>query len=172
LDRTAGGLRANNGKPDAHQRGDSTASTPLTEVLIDSTTARIRRRATAAVTGTLAAAALLAALVVGSPASAGATPRPPADPSGAFLLRDGRFTPLGPVPGAAGSGHVNLDNRGQVVGFYRDDQGVFRSFVKDRRGRVTTFAVPGAAATLAAGINDHGQVVIPELATGLLPVTR
>jgi uncharacterized membrane protein len=131
---------------------------PLTEVPMDSTTGRIRRRATAAVASALAAATVLAALVVAPPTPAGAAPRP-ADPAGAFLLRDGRFTPLGGVPGAAASGHVNLNNRGQVVGFYPDDQGVFRSFVKDRRGRVTTFAVPGAAATLAAGINDRGQVV-------------
>jgi YD repeat-containing protein len=105
-------------------------SDPLTEVPMDSTTNGIRRRATAAVTSALAAATVLAALVVAPPT--------PAD--------------------AAGSGHVNLNNRGQVVGFYLDDQGVFRSFVKDRRGRVTTFAVPGAAATLAGGINDRGQV--------------
>lgn len=34
-----------------------------------------------------------------------------------------------------------------------------RSFVEDPRGRVTTFAVPGASATLATGINDRGQLV-------------
>jgi uncharacterized membrane protein len=54
-----------------------------------------------------------------------------------------------------------------VVGFYPDDQGVIRSFVKDRRGRVTTFAVPSAAATLAAGINDGGQVAGTYLETPL-----
>jgi uncharacterized membrane protein len=110
------------------------------------------------------AAAVLAALVVAAPTAAGATPQPaaaatPADPAGALLRSPGgRFTPLGGVPGASTAGHINVNNRGQVVGGYLDAQGVARSFVKDRRGRVTTFAVPGAAATVAAGINDHGQI--------------
>jgi hypothetical protein len=39
----------------------------------------------------------------------------PADPTGAFLLRDGRFVPLG-RPGAAMAAHLNLNNRGQIVG--------------------------------------------------------
>jgi uncharacterized membrane protein len=133
------------------------ASTPLPMIPTDSTTSSLRRRVTAAVITTLAAV-VLAAVVVASPAPAGAAPRPPADPAGAFLFRDGRFTPLGGVPGAAATGHVNLNNRGQTVGFYVDAQGVVRSFVKDRRGRVTTFAVPGASATLAVGINNRGQV--------------
>ena len=138
------------------------ASTSRTEVPTDSTssiTSSTCRRATAAITGALAVAAVLAALIVAAPTPAGAAaPQPPADPAGAFLLHNERFTPLGRIPGAASSGHLNLNNRGQVVGFYPDDQGVIRSFVKDRRGRVTTFAVPSAAATLAAGINDRGQV--------------
>jgi uncharacterized membrane protein len=142
------------------------ASTSLTEVPMDSTTSGIRRRARAAIASTPAAAAFLAALVVAAP-TAGAASRPPADPTGAFLFRDGRFTPLRGVPGAAASAHLNLNNRGQVVGFYPDDQGVIRSFVKDRRGQVTTFAVPGAAATLAAGINDRGQVAGTYLAAPL-----
>jgi uncharacterized membrane protein len=134
------------------------ASDPLIEVPMDSTTNGIRRRAAAAITSTLAAV-VLAALVVAAPTPADAAPRQaPADPAGAFLFRDGRFVPLGGVPGAAVTGHLNLNNRGQVVGFYLDSQGVVRSFVKDRRGRVTTFAVPGAPVTIAGGINDRGQI--------------
>jgi uncharacterized membrane protein len=129
---------------------------------MDSTTSRIRRRTVAAVTSALAAV-VLAALVVAAPTPAGAAakeaaPRPPADPNGAFLFRSGRFIPLGGIGGAALAAHVNHNNRGQVVGFYADAQGTWRSFVKDRQGRVTTFAVPGAQATLAAGINDRGQI--------------
>ena len=138
------------------------ASTPPPEVPMDSTPSRIRRWATAAITTTLAAM-VLAALVVAAPTPASAVlkeaaPRPPADPNGAFLFRDGRFTPLGGIRGVALTAHVNHNNRGQVVGFYVDAQGTWRSFVKDRHGRVTTFAVPGAQATLAAGINDRGQI--------------
>jgi uncharacterized membrane protein len=130
----------------------------LPEVPMDSTTSRIRRRTVAAVTSALAAAVVLAALVVAAPTPAGAAPQPPADPNGAFLFRSGRFTPLGGIGVAALAAHVNHNNRGQVVGFYVDAQGTWRSFVKDRRGRVTAFAVPGAQATLAAGINDRGQI--------------
>jgi uncharacterized membrane protein len=82
----------------------------------------------------------------------------PADPNGAFLFRKGRFRPLGGISGATAAAHVNVNNRGQVVGFHLDAQGTVRSFVKDRSGRVTTFTVPGAAATFAGGINDHGQI--------------
>jgi uncharacterized membrane protein len=109
----------------------------------------------------VAAAAVLAALVVAVPGAAGATPEPSAaaTAAGAFLRSpSGRFTPLGGIPGATVSAHVDLNNRGQVVGAYLDAEGAVRSFVKDRRGRVTTFVVPGAAATLAGGINDRGQV--------------
>jgi uncharacterized membrane protein len=134
------------------------ASTSLTEAPMDPTTSSIRGRVTAAVTSTLAAV-VLAALVVAAPTPASAASRQaPADPPGAFLFRDGRFVPLGGVPGAAVTAHLNVNNRGQVVGAYPDNQGTIRSFVKDRRGRVTTFAVPGASATLAGGINDLGQV--------------
>jgi uncharacterized membrane protein len=45
-----------------------------------------------------------------------------------------------------------------VVGVYLDNQGVIRSFVKDRRGQVTTFAIPGATVTFAGGISGRGQV--------------
>jgi hypothetical protein len=134
------------------------ASNPLPEVPRHPTTSSIRGRVTAAVTSTLAAV-VLATLVVVAPTPAAAAPQQtPADPAGAFVFRDGRFTPLGGVPGAAASGHVNLNNRGQVIGVYLDAQGVIRSFVKDRRGPVMTFAVPGAVATLAGGVNDRGQV--------------
>jgi uncharacterized membrane protein len=135
------------------------ASDPLTETPTDPTANRIRRRATAAITSTLAAVVLATlAVAAPTPTPAAAAPWPPADPAGAFVVRDGRFTPLGGVPGAAVAAHLNLNNRGQTVGFYADANSVIRSFVKDRRGRVTTFAVGGASATLAGGINDHGQI--------------
>jgi hypothetical protein len=43
------------------------ASTSLTEIPTDSTASSLRRRVTAAITGALAAAAVLAALVVAAP---------------------------------------------------------------------------------------------------------
>jgi uncharacterized membrane protein len=139
------------------------------------------RRLRLAVAGAVVLTATAVAALVAAPA--GAAPQPPApatpgqptslpsaniapevsrqaaaDPNGAFIFRNGRFTPLGGIRGAAATGHVNLNNRGQTVGFYADAQGEVRSFVKDQRGRVATFVVPGAPVTLAAGINDRGQV--------------
>lgn len=118
----------------------------------------VRRGVRATIT-TLSALGLIGAVPLAAPDAADAVRRPGtgAGPAGAFLFRDGRFAPLGAVPGAAVAGHVNINNRGQVVGFYSTDDGTLRSFVTDSRGRVRTFAVPGAAATLAAGINDRGQ---------------
>jgi hypothetical protein len=44
-----------------------------------------------------------------------------------------------------------------------------RGFLLDR-GRFTTVHVPGAKSSQAQGINNRGQIVIPELGTGLGPV--
>lgn len=62
-----------------------------------------------------------------------------------------------------------------MVGFYPDDQGVIRSgrhhgFVL-RRGHYTTIDAPGRTVTDAWGINDRGEIVIPDSGTGLIPVT-
>jgi uncharacterized membrane protein len=134
------------------------ASTSLTAVPTDSTTGSFRRRAMAAIGGALAAATVLAALVVAPPTPRQCRPPAAGRPHRRVPAPQRPLHPLGGVPGAAAAAHLNLNNRGQVIGVYPDDQGVLRSFVKDRRGRVTTFAVPGATGTFAAGINDRGQV--------------
>lgn len=120
-------------------------------------TSSVRRGVRATIT-TLSALGLLGAALLAVPGAAGAAQQPGTGPAGGFLFRDGRFTPLGAVPGAEVAGHVNINNRGQVVGFYSTADGTLRSFITDVRDGVRTFAVPGAAATLAAGINDRGQV--------------
>jgi hypothetical protein len=124
---------------------------------VDPTTNGIRRRATAAVTSALAAATVLAALVVAAPpagaAPRGSRPTPPARSCSAAAA-----SPPWGHPRRRLGGPPQPQQPRPGVGAYLDDQGVVRSFVKDRRGRVTTFAVPGAAATLARGINDRGQV--------------
>ena len=121
-----------------------------------------------------------------------------ADPSGAFIYRRGRFSPLGAIPGAvrlsdppgfpgatAFSTHFAINDHGAVAGIYGDSlpggdgnlpPGSVHGFVKDRRGGVTRFDVPGAREVLAKGINNRGQVVgeyvddtaVPG-ASGLLP---
>ena len=103
--------------------------------------------------------------------------RPSADTSGAFIYRKGRYTPLAPIPGAAQAPsipgtrlevHFANNDRGQVAGSFADappgpdglaPPGSFHGFVKDRRGRVTRFDVPGAAELIVKGLNNRGQVV-------------
>ena len=90
---------------------------------------------------------------------------PTADPNGAFLFRNGRFTPLGGIPGATASAHININNRGQVVGTWDDrpedppviDPNTRHGFLWDN-GRLTRFDVPRSLATGALGTNPAGQV--------------
>lgn len=63
-----------------------------------------------------------------------------------------------------------LNDRGQITGAY-DAAGRHHGFVL-RRGRYTTIDAPGRTVTDAWGINDLGQIIIPDLGTGLTPVTR
>jgi probable HAF family extracellular repeat protein len=99
-------------------------------------------------------------------------PRPaaPAEGVGGFLYRGGRFTPLGAVPGAGPSQiHYAINDRGEIAGSYVDAgaeiaaDGTYppeavHGFVKDRRGHVATFDVPGGTNAVPQGINDRGQV--------------
>jgi hypothetical protein len=103
------------------------------------------------------------------PDAAAQRARPPVDGSGAFVYRRGRFTPLARIPGAGASIHYALNNRGEVAGVYVDDGAVIgpdgsypvdavHGFVKDRRGAVTRFDVPGGFNAFPQGMNDRGQV--------------
>jgi hypothetical protein len=101
--------------------------------------------------------------------------------SGAFVYRTGRYSPLGAIAGAAPlsdppgfpgastfSTHFAINDRGAVAGIYGDSvpgadgrlpAGSIHGFVKDRRGKVTSFDVPGARDVLVQGINNRGRVV-------------
>jgi uncharacterized membrane protein len=104
----------------------------------------------------------------------------PVEPSGGFVYRNGRYTPLGVVPGAAAlpdiptfpgatvaQTHFAINDRGETAGIYADafgddgqvPPGSTHGFVTDRRGEVTTFDVPGAGSVLVKGNNNRGQVV-------------
>jgi hypothetical protein len=75
-----------------------------------------------------------------------------------FLLDNGRYTTF-QVPGAATetlSG--GIDDRGRIVGEYNDERGE-HGFLRDARGRLTSFDVPGALATVATRVNNRGQIV-------------
>jgi hypothetical protein len=116
--------------------------------------------------------------------------RPPADRSGAFVYRKGRYRPLGVIPGAAPlsdipnfpgattlSVHFAINDRGETAGIYADrlgDDGIAppgstHGFVKDGRGEVTRFDVPGAARILVEGNNNRGQVVGMYVDKGAVP---
>jgi probable HAF family extracellular repeat protein len=80
------------------------------------------------------------------------------NPFPAFLLDQGRYTTI-----AAPDPHVRLfpfdiNNRGQITGEYlRPDSE--SGFLRDRRGRITVFDIPGARGTEAIKLNDRGQIV-------------
>jgi uncharacterized membrane protein len=95
--------------------------------------------------------------------------RPPADTAGGFHYRNGRFTPLARIPDAGQQLHYAISNRGDIAGSYVDagaelgSDGVYppqavHAFVKDRRGRVTGFDVPGGGSPMPQGINDRGRI--------------
>jgi hypothetical protein len=89
----------------------------------------------------------------------------------AFVLERGRvtaFDPPGPVPpgepGPVTQDIVDVNNRGQVVGGYKEDvsdpdSAGFRGYLRDARGRVTCIDVPRAAGTTPFDLNDRGEVV-------------
>jgi hypothetical protein len=76
------------------------------------------------------------------------------------------------VPGAGPEGigcysdcALGLNNRGDITGSYLDANNVYHGFVRDRRGKVTTFDAPGADQTAGSyngtfpvSINDEGKI--------------
>jgi hypothetical protein len=115
----------------------------------------------------------------------------PADSSGGFVYRKGRYTSIRTIPGAAPLSdvrgfpgatvlqtHFAINDRGETAGIYADavpgDDGLAppgsaHGFVKNRRGDLTTFDVPGAAQILVKGNNNRGQVVGEYVDPGAMP---
>jgi probable HAF family extracellular repeat protein len=89
---------------------------------------------------------------------ASASPRTPVP---GFLLDRGRYTRFD-APGAhLETAPTGIDNRGQIVGNYLEDDAdaTYHGFLRDARGRFTNIDLPGAKATVTSRINDHGQIV-------------
>jgi uncharacterized membrane protein len=116
--------------------------------------------------------------------------RAPADSSGGFVYRNGKYTPLRVIPGAArvdnapvpgtavAQTHFAINDRGETAGIYADKvgddgrvpPGSAHGFVRSRRGRVTSFEVPGTQGDiLVKGNNNRGQVVGEYVDTGAAP---
>jgi uncharacterized membrane protein len=86
----------------------------------------------------------------------------------AFLRdRRGRYTTIDP-PGAAGVdiGTNDINDRGQIAGYYLDAGGTYRGFLRSRKGSFTTIDHPEAAGTspygsgtVVYGIDNRGDMV-------------
>jgi probable HAF family extracellular repeat protein len=75
-----------------------------------------------------------------------------------FLLDKGVYTPID-FPGALATNALDINARGQIVGFYAYAVGTGFGYLRDANGDFTTIAVPGASLTLPFGINNRGHVV-------------
>ena len=73
----------------------------------------------------------------------------------------GRFTTID-VPSAAATSLIDINDRGQLLGAYANDQsmgpGTFHGFVLDR-GRFRTFDGPAGTLLLPGDLNNRGQIV-------------
>jgi hypothetical protein len=86
--------------------------------------------------------------------------KPPTYPSGAFIYRQGRYTPLDTLPSRPMTAHLGTNNSGQIVGAFTRDGATLRGFLRNQRGDYTSFdAAPDALGTLPFDINDRGTVV-------------
>jgi hypothetical protein len=149
LSEPRGPFGANSGETDAQSKETSVASHSRTT---------LRRRlgiliAAAAVVTCLTAATAAAT----TPTRDGADARPRSLTPG-FLLERGRYLTI-EVPGATvETGGAGINNRGLIVGGARGGGSPDRGYLRDARGRYTTFRFPGARSTLAQKINDRGQI--------------
>ena len=75
--------------------------------------------------------------------------------------RKSRFARLEDPPGGTDiDEYVDINNRGEMVGFYNDDQGVTTTgFLRTKGGRFIDLVVPGSVVTGPLRINDQRQVV-------------
>jgi probable HAF family extracellular repeat protein len=76
-----------------------------------------------------------------------------------FILDRGRYITIAapragdePVP-------IGINDHGQIVGEYIVDSNRESGFIRDQRGRINRFLVPGARGTEATDINNRGQIV-------------
>jgi hypothetical protein len=86
----------------------------------------------------------------------------PVDPLGpGFLLDRGRFTTIDVPDAVLETAPFGINNRGQVVGQYVDTAGDLRGYLWERKRGFTTIDPPRGAGTVAADINDRGQILLP-----------
>jgi hypothetical protein len=76
--------------------------------------------------------------------------------------RKGRFTAIAAprtLPPGQFDEYVDINNRGEIVGFYNDEQGATTTgFLRTKRGRFVDIDVPGSQVTGPFKLNDRRQV--------------
>jgi probable HAF family extracellular repeat protein len=72
-----------------------------------------------------------------------------------YLLRKGVATPID-FPSANATLAWDINNRRQVVGWYRKNDGVVHGFIW-HKGKFTSVDIPGAVETVVFGINSAGE---------------
>jgi probable HAF family extracellular repeat protein len=83
-----------------------------------------------------------------------------------YLYYKGRFTKIDPpeaanVPDYATTAPFAINNRRQVVGQYVDADGVLHGYLWERKRGFETIDPPQGAGTVAADIDDRGQILLP-----------
>ena len=112
----------------------------------------VRRRV-----GRSIAAVVVATLTVAMAGGFGSKLQPP-PPIPGYLLDRGRYIPFEAPDPRVRIVPIGINNRGEIVGEYirpESESGMLR----DRRGTITSFDVPGARGTEGVDINDRGQIV-------------
>jgi hypothetical protein len=84
---------------------------------------------------------------------------PNADQIGFIIPRRGAEITFGPPPGGSGLVVGKINDRREVVGYYTAANGSLMGFLREPNGRLIDIVVPGAANTLAYGINDCGIIL-------------
>jgi uncharacterized membrane protein len=88
----------------------------------------------------------------------------------AFLYDRGAFSAI-PVAGALYSYGFDINDRGDIVGYYVNDSYEGLGFLLDRHGEFTSLTIPGAIDIGASGINNAG-VIVGVYVDGTMPFYR
>jgi probable HAF family extracellular repeat protein len=85
-----------------------------------------------------------------------------------FLYHKGRFTTIDHPDatdrcetGFGASAAFGIENHGRVVGQYLDPAGILHGYLWERKRGFRTIDPPSGGGTVAADINDRGQILLP-----------
>jgi probable HAF family extracellular repeat protein len=107
--------------------------------------------------------------IVGGYADPGAVPGPdgliPAGTIHGYVWERGRFKTFD-LPGSRATAASAINNRGQIVGQYKDAAGRIRGFLRSNRGFTPIDPPDGRPDSAATDIDDRGQILIPPPGSG------